>query len=100
MNQKDRREGRGNGELHHVQAIAAFDQTTLDHFRVDPDVALTVLHSRPENAVVLGQIALRERGHDAAATGAGDGELCLADFDGFADPGLLNEALRRFRCVD
>src|SRR5918911_627141 len=72
--------------------IPTADRAALEHTSIDPHVDLIVLGGRAQDTPVLGQIALGQRRHHAARTGARDAQAHrLPDRQRVPDPGILHE---------
>src|SRR5439155_17597479 len=74
--------------------ITAMDRAAALYGGIDADVGLVVLSRRAQDARILGQVPLGDRGHHAAGAGSCDVQPNLvADVDRAANPVVLHEAL-------
>src|SRR6266576_2979213 len=82
-----------DANLLQAQRIATTYPAALQHRGINPNVSSIVLGCCAQDAIVLREIALRQRRHHAAGARPGDAQLHIPDRERSPDPGILHEIL-------
>ncbi len=75
------------------EGIATAYLSALQHRGINSNVSSVVLGCCAQDAIVLREIALRQRSHHAAGARPGDAQPHIPDRERLPDPGILHEIL-------